>query len=95
MTAVLTDQIKQDGIAKRYDVPCRWVAPEVAKPLTDTDRLQMARTAFLRADRALKDMQRLHRYAKKTPAMKDDLARATGIWRHNTQLHDQIMRGLL
>lgn len=65
------------------------------RPLTDTDRLQMAQQAYLRADRALKDMQRLHRYAKKTPAMKDELARASGIYRHNTQLHDQIMRGLV
>lgn len=95
MSAVLADQIKEDGIAKRYDVPCRWVATEVAKPLTDTERLQMARQAWLRADRALKDMQRLHRYAKKTPAMKDDLARASGIYRHNTELHEKIMRGLL
>ena len=95
MSAVLAEQIKRDGIAKRYDVPCRWVAPEVEKPLTDTERLQMARQAWLRADRALKDMQRLHRYAKKTPAMKDDLARASGIYRHNTELHEKIMRGLL
>ena len=63
--------------------------------LTDTERLQMARQAWLRADRALKDMQRLHRYAKNTPAMKDDLARASGIYRHNTELHEKIMRGLL
>jgi hypothetical protein len=65
------------------------------RQLTDTERLQIARQAWLRADRALKDMQRLHRYAKKTPAMKDDLARASGIYRHNTELHEKIMRGIL
>lgn len=65
------------------------------RPLTDTERLDMARTAWLRADRALKDMQRLHRYPNKTAGMRDDLARATGIYRHNTQLHEQIMRGVI
>lgn len=65
------------------------------RQLTDTERLEMARTAWLRADRALKDMQRLNRYAGKSPAMKDDYARASGVYRHNTELHEKIMRGLL
>lgn len=65
------------------------------RQLTDTERLEMAQTAWHRAQHALKDMQRLHRYAKKTPAMKDDLARATGIYRHNTELHEKIMRGVI
>ena len=95
MSAVLAEDLKRDAVAQRYDVPCKWVAPTNPPKLTDTERLQMARQAWLRADRALKDMQRLHRYAKKTPAMKDDLARASGIYRHNTELHEKIMRGLL
>lgn len=68
---------------------------EVAKRLSDSELLQMAQTAWNRAQRAMKDMQRLHRCAKKTPAMKDDLARATGIYHHNTELHEKIMRGQL
>lgn len=69
--------------------------PQLAKLREDSERLQKARRAWLLADRARKDMQRLHRYAKKTPAMKDDLARASETYRHNTQLHEKIMRGLL
>ena len=65
------------------------------RQLTDTERLQMARTAWLRADRALKDMQRLNRYANKSAGMKDDYHRAAGVYRHNTELHEKIMRGLL
>lgn len=88
---ILVNDPNHDGVTERL----MEARAEVVRQLSDTERLAMARQAWLRADRALKDMQRLHRYAKKTPAMKDDLARATGIYRHNTELHEKIMRGVI
>jgi len=68
---------------------------EVAKRLSDSELLQMAQTAWYRSQRALRDMQRLNRYANKSAGMKDDYNRAAGIYRHNTELHEKIMRGQL
>ena len=65
------------------------------RPLTAEQRLEMAQTAWNRAQRALRDMQRLNRYANKSAGMKDDYNRAAGISRHNTELHEKIMRGQL
>jgi hypothetical protein len=65
------------------------------RPLTAEQRLEMAQTAWNRAQRALRDMQRLNRYANKSAGMKDDYNRAAGIYRHNTELHEKTMRGAL
>ena len=96
MSAVTADQIKRDSIAQRYDVPCRWVAPEVAKPLTDTERLNIARDAWRSRCDAERTMARLRTYRGRwTAGMKDDFNRASRAYTHNTELHEKIMRGLL
>lgn len=65
------------------------------RPLTAEQRLEMAQLAWTRAQAALRTMQRLNRYAGKSPAMKREYGQAAGIYNHNTQLHEQIMRGQL
>ena len=64
-------------------------------PLCAALQLAEARIAYRAMKRAEAQMHRINGYRNKTPGMKDDLARASGIYRHNTQLHEKIMRGLL
>lgn len=63
------------------------------RQLTDTELLAMARRAYLLADAAQANIQRLKKYARKTEGMKRDLRRYEATYAENTQLHDKIMRG--
>lgn len=65
------------------------------RQLTDTERLAMAREAYLLADGADQNIRRISRYKRMTPGMKTDLARYRATYAQNRELHDKIMRGLL
>lgn len=67
----------------------------VDRQLNDTELLAMARRAYLLADSAQSNIQRLKKYARKTEGMKRDLQRYQATYAENSQLHDKIMRGLL
>ena len=69
--------------------------PELGKLREDSERLEKARRAYMLAESAQLNIQRLKKYARKTEGMKRDLQRYQATYAENSQLHDKIMRGLL